>query len=147
MRIPKKVLIIGEVEFIVFAPKGKTHVQNHHFSPKDPGILATNSHHTEIYIFPNRSTGIKRVIADRSGDQSGFIHTEVSYEIPAIVLQHIGAIHSVQYRTRWWGQENETLQHIFENPPKMYAEKYTRFKVIGIKSLRGRIINDRGITG
>lgn len=147
MKIPKRVLIIGEVEFIVYAPKGKTYVQNHHFAAKDPHIIATNPSHTALYIFPNRSRGVKKVVTDRSGDQRGFIHTEVSFDIPAINLQRIGEIHSVQYRTDWWDQEGATLQHIFQNPPEMFAEKYTRFKVIGIKSRRGKILNDRGITG
>lgn len=147
MKVPKKVLIIGTVEFVVYALKGKNHVQNRHFPAKDPHVLATNPGHTALYIFPNRSRGIKKIVTDRAGDQRGYIHTEIEFDIPSDNLQRIGEIHSVQYRTDWWGKEDETVQHIFENPPQMFAEKFTKFQVIGIKSKRGKILTDRGITG
>jgi hypothetical protein len=146
MRIPKKVLIIGEVEFILYSLKGKNHVQNHHFHSKDPFLVATNPDHTSLFIFESKPSGKKRILRDRHGNQRGFIHTEIEYSIPAIILQNIGKVHSIQYRTEWWSQQGAILQHIFETPPKMFAEKQTRFKVIGIKG-RGKIIGSDGIKG
>lgn len=144
MKVPKSVLIIGTADLIQYTIKGRNRATDRWLTNY---LLAVNKSHTVLYLFPNKTTGAVKRIKDAHGIQSGHLHTAVQYEIPSIDLKSIGTISCIQYSTDWWENESLKYEHVFETPAIMYADKLSRFKVIGFKLKRGKIINETGIIG
>ena len=110
-------------------------------------LLATNPTNTALYLFPNITTGKKEILRDKRGKQAGYIHTAMKYEIPTTDLKRIGIVESIQYSSEWWEAHLEKYEHVFEEHPALYADKENRFKVIGLKLSKGKILTPRGIRG
>jgi hypothetical protein len=144
MKIPKNVLIIGTADFIRYRSNKKTRATDRTLSNH---VLAVNEAHTMLFIFPNKTTGGKKKIEDRHGMQRGRIHTAVSYDVPATELKAVGAIDLIQYSTDWWEGELAKYEHEFDIPPTLYADQHSRFRVMGIKANRGKILTQEGIQG
>jgi len=139
MKVPKNLIIIGPAHLVRYRSTGsRANYQDKHCADH---LLASNSSHTTLYIFPNRTTGKKEVL------KSGYIHTTTKYEIPTLDLKKIGVVDSLQYSTIWWTDELTKYEHTFETTADFYANQYTRFSVMAIKLKKGKILNNRGITG
>jgi hypothetical protein len=147
MRIPKKVLIIGKVAAITYRPtKSRSAVSLDFEAKRGDFLLATNPTHTQLYIFENVRTGKVQAMTDAKGVVKGFIHELVEYEVPTTTLKHIGVILTIRYHTVWWeGEPAREYRHDFTKAA-LYADKYSRFKTIGIKTTKGKILNNDGIT-
>lgn len=146
MKIPKSVLIIGAAHLMTYRTlkpyrSGSTPLE---ISLHDY-LIATNHTRTVLYLFPNRTTGKKRILKDKTNPQRGFIHTAMEYDIPTLDLKKIGIVESVQYSSDWWEGHYSKYEHTFAVHPALYADKQTRFSVIAIKPQQGRIVNESGI--
>ena len=146
MRIPKKVLVIGTVSGITYKPtKSRTSTSIDFDARGDEYVIATNSTHTQLYIFPNVRTGKVDAVTDDTGLVKGFIHQAVHYDVPAVTLKKIGSIVTIRYKSRWWETVQREYRHDFKKGVAFYADKYSRFSVMGIKPARGKVINKNGI--
>jgi len=147
MRIPKTVLIIGKVAAITYRPtKSRSAVSLDFDAKRGDFLLATNKTHTQLYIFENVRTGKVEAVTDKSGIVKGFVHELVEYEIPTTELKNIGVILTIRYSSVWWeGGPAREYRHDFK-AATLYADKYSRFKTIGIKPKKGKVLNADGIT-
>jgi len=144
MKLPKNVLIIGTADFIRYHLKKARSPQNRTLTNH---ILAVNESHTILYIFPNKQTGATKTIKDRSGMQRGHFHTAIKFSIPTADLKAIGTVNRIQYSTDWWDGSLCKYEHVFAELPTLYADKYTRFVVMAIKTKAGKILTQEGIQG
>lgn len=145
MKIPKTVVIIGAVHQIEYRKIPYVAGSMPNMRSFKDFLLATNSTGTELYIIPNITTGEKKLIRDKSGKQSGIIHTSMKYKIPALTMKKIGICESIQYSSDWWEGHLEKYEHIFAEHPALYADQNSRFSIAAIKAKRGKIINESGI--
>lgn len=146
MKIPKTVIVLGHVETVTYLKKNAKRPVTRSFI--DEGfdyLLATNKTHTALYLFANQEHGGKKRIIDKKGPQRGAIHTETRYKIPADVLKALGKAVSIQYWSDNWEGKDTLYKHEFKDAA-FYAEKYTRFEIMGIKPKRGKIVTARGIS-
>jgi hypothetical protein len=147
MKMPKNLLIIGPAHLVRWRSMGSRanyQLKDRHCADH---LLAINSTHTTLFIFPNRTTGKKEILKDRKGLQRGYIHTATEYEIPTLDLKKIGTVEALQYSTTWWKDELTKYEHLFDTTADFYANQYGRFTVMAIKLKKGKILNNRGITG
>lgn len=145
MKLPKSVIVLGHVEAVTYLKKNARRPVTKSFI--DEGVdylLATNKTHTALYLFANQHYGGKKVLVDKKGPQRGAIHSEVKYKIPADVLKPLGKAISIQYWSDNWEGKETLYKHEFKDA-SFYAEKYTRFEMVGIKPKKGKIVTDRGI--
>lgn len=145
MRIPKKILIVGTVEEITYQKDKARSPVTINFSAKNKDyLLATNSTYTALYIFESNTTGKVTIIKDKKGLQSGFLHQVIKYEIPNIELKKHGAALTIRYCSTWWEGEMKEYRHDFKDAI-FFTESYSRFKTMGIKPKKGKIIGADGI--
>jgi len=147
MKVPKNLLVIGAFHLLEYRTKG-TYKGNKPLQRSFKNyLIATDKTHRALFIFENAMTGKKRMIADKNGKQTGYIHTGVEYEIPTTELKKVGLVESIQYTSEWWEGHLSKYEHIFTAHPALYADKTTRFTVMAIKPTKGRIVSGEGITG
>lgn len=144
MKMPKNVLIIGTADFLRYTPKKNSRTTSRTLTDY---LLACNRTYTTLYMFPNVTTGAKKTISDKRGKQRGYIHTEIEYDIPAVNLRAVGTVSAIQYCSDWWRGRMAKWEHVFEYPPTLYADKYSRFRVMAISGRSGQLITEDGIDG
>lgn len=144
MLIPKKVLIIGSADFVQYQKTKSNTVVDKTLSDY---VLAVNSTYTTLYIFENKSRGSIEAIRDKKIESLTGIHTAITYDIPNAELKRIGRILSIQYSTDWWEDSFFKYEHVFDKPMPFFANRQTGFNVMAIKSVRGKILTQEGITG
>lgn len=145
MKIPKKILIVGVIEEITYLKdKARTPATINFSAKKKDYLLATNPIYTALYIFESNTTGKIEIIRDKKGLQSGFLHQIIKYEIPNIELKKIGVPLTIRYKSTWWTGELMEYRHDFKDR-LFYADAYSRFKTMGIKAKKGKVLNERGI--
>jgi len=147
VKIPKNVLIIGQVCAITYRPTKARRATSVDFEAQGKEIMiATNKTHSQLFMFENVQTGKVEAVTDKSGHVKGFVHQLIEFKIPQLTLKKIGSIVSIRYKTVWWEGLLREYRHDF-GTNEMYADKYSRFTTIGITTKKGKILNKDGITG
>ena len=147
MKIPKNVLIVGTVSTITYQPtKSKRAEFIDYDGMRETYFLATNKTHTELYIIEDVRTGKNSSVEDKRGIVKGYIHQAIELDVPKLTLKKIGKILSIRYRSVWWEGTLTEYRHDFKGND-FFADRYSRFKTMGIKAVRGKILNKNGITG
>lgn len=142
MKISSKLGIVGTLDLIRYqyipASQGMA-VKT--FSPAD-FLMTVNESKTILFLFRSNPTGGKKRISINREMVTG-----IEYEVPNSDLKRIGRVLSIQYTSNLYTDDDEKYEHVFDTPALMYADRLSRFGVIGIRHARGPILNDRGITG
>lgn len=146
MRIPKTVLIMGSAHLLSYRTQLPYPANSMPLERSFRNyLIATNAAKNTLYLFPNATTGKKKILTDSRDAQRGFVHTAMQYEIPTMELKQIGIVESIQYSSDWWEAHFEKYEHVFAKHPILYADRKARFTILAIKHQLGTIVTPQGI--
>ena len=153
MKIPKKMAILGQAEFLDWKPKGARRAKQISFQT-ELYYIGCNSTGSILYIIPATNETVFAQNVNQNNSWETMLNTWVGHDckkdysriqIPKIELKRIGQAEQIRYNADFWPGEPTIWDHTFSGKASLYAERMRNPRFFAVKKTKGIFVNEMGL--